>query len=360
MNSQTVMNKKILHIASLDKFIPDFIGIVRQHFSEQPHTILTFGDIEKYPYTQANNTFHFVTFKKFNVLYKLILTLHSHDKIILHGLYMQQLIILLCLMPWLHKKCVWAIWGWDLYYHQFAVKDKRFRIFEFFRRMLISRLGGFITYVDGDYQKAQQWYGAKGVLYEAITYKSNVYSGEELLSSDNIISKINEHGKINLLVGNSADPANNHQHVFEELVKLELDNIDRIYCPLSYGNSEYAEKIKLLGHLMFGDKFYPLMDFMPLTDYNKILDTVAIAFFAHNRQQAMGNIINLVGRGKTVFMRSDTSSFALFTKLGIKVFTLDDLSLTPQSVEVAIGNNKLVREYFSETNLVQQLKKVFS
>jgi hypothetical protein len=74
----------------------------------------------------------------------------------------------------------------------------------------------------------------------------------------------------------------------------------------------------------------------------------------------MGNIINLLGRGKTVYMRSDTSSYALFAKLGIQVFSLDNLVLEVQSVNVSICNNENVRVYFSEENLVKQLKKIFA
>ena len=354
------MTNKILHLAHLDKFIPGFIDIVRQHFPDETHTIMTFGSMGKYSYQKMTNTYHFTTFKKINVLYKLILALHSHDKIILHGLFMHQLTIFLCFMPWLHKKCIWAIWGWDLYYHQSAVKNTHYRIIDFFRKILISRLGGLITYVDGDYQNAQQWYGAKGKRYDCIMYKSNIYSGGELVEADLVEKYADINYKVNLLIGNSADPTNSHQQVFEQLAKLDVENrIGKIYCPLSYGNPAYAKHIKLLGEATFGVQFHPLMDFMPLDQYNKILDEVDIAVFAHNRQQAMGNAINLLGRGKTVYMRSDISSYRLFTKLGISVFSLDSLELEPQSVNIAISNHKMVSDYFSEENLVEGLEEIF-
>ncbi|WP_434926805.1 TDP-N-acetylfucosamine:lipid II N-acetylfucosaminyltransferase [Shewanella sp. HL-SH2] len=354
------MSNKTLHIAYLDKFIPGFIEILKDNFSDESHTFITFGDIDKYPYQQTSNTTHYPTIKSFMVLTRLAFTCHTHNKIILHGLFMHQLTLLLCFMPWLHKKCLWVIWGGDLYYHKLAIKNTRYHFFEIFRRFLISRLGGFITYVDGDYRKAQNWYGAKGVLYESITYKSNIFSGGDLCETVINQTAKNEAVKVNLLVGNSADQSNNHKQIFEQLVKLDIENgVDKIFCPLSYGNSDYAERIKNLGELMFGDKFYPLMDFMPLEQYNKILDVIDIGIFAHNRQQAMGSTINLLGRGKTVFMRTDTSAYALLTKLKIKVYALDYLSLIPQTDEVSIANNKNVRNYFSELNLVKQLKNIF-
>lgn len=354
------MSKKILHLAHLDKFIPGFIELVRQHFAGEPHTMITFGDIKKHPYQQSPTMFNFSTLISVRCILQLIVAMHRNDKIILHGLFSPHLVILLCFMPWLHKKCDWIIWGGDLYYHKLAVKNARYHILEVFRKFLISRLGGFITYVEGDYHNAQQWYHATGKLHECIMYKSNIYSGAALTENDLTQAQEREAIKVNIQVGNSADPTNNHQQVFEQLVKLDVQKrVGKIYCPLSYGNPAYAAEIKKLGEAMFGDKFYPLMDFMPLSQYNEIFDEVDIAIFAHNRQQAMGNTINLLGRGKTVYMRGDTSSYALLTKLGINVCSLDDLSLDVQPHEAAIVNNQRVRNYFSEENLVKQLKSIF-
>lgn len=355
------MSKKILHVAFLDKFIPGFIEVIDQHFAEQKHTIFTLGNKAKYPYESSSRTIHFSTAKNIACICKLIFQLHKNDKVILHGLFSPILVIMLCFMPWLHKKLYWIIWGGDLYYHKLAVKNSRYHIVEVFRKFLISRLVGFITYVEGDYSNAKNWYHARGKLYECIMYKSNIYSGE-VLTEDNLTQiNVQNSAKVNIQVGNSADPTNNHQQVFEKLMKLDLQNqVGKIYCPLSYGNPLYASEIKKLGEAIFGDKFYPLMDFMPSEQYNQILDEVDIAIFAHNRQQAMGNTINLLGRGKTVFLRDDTSSYSLFTKLGIKVCSLDNLSLDVLPREVAIANNRRVRNYFSEDNLVKQLKNIFT
>ncbi|WP_338589242.1 TDP-N-acetylfucosamine:lipid II N-acetylfucosaminyltransferase [Shewanella khirikhana] len=355
------MSKKILHLAYLDKFIPGFIELVRQHFAGDPHTIITFGDIKEHPYVQSSSMFNFATLKSVRKILQLIAAMHRNDKIILHGLFSSHLVLLLCFMPWLHKKCDWIIWGGDLYYHKLAVKNARYHILEVFRKFLISRLGGFITYVEGDYNNARQWYHASGKLHECIMYKSNIYSGTALTEDDLTEADAPNAIKVNIQIGNSADPTNNHQQVFEQLVKLDVPNrVGKIYCPLSYGDPVYAAEIKKLGEAMFGDRFYPLMDFMPLSQYDQILDEVNIAIFAHNRQQAMGNTINLLGRGKTVYMRDDTSSYALLTKLGITVFSLDDLSLDVQPRAVAIANNQRVRNYFSEDNLVKQLKSIFA
>jgi dTDP-N-acetylfucosamine:lipid II N-acetylfucosaminyltransferase len=355
------MSKKILHLAYLDKFIPGFIDVIRQHFAGEPHTVITFGDINKYPYSQSTSIFNYPTLKSIRSIFQLIVALNRNDKIILHGLFSSHLVVLLCFMPWLHKKCNWVIWGADLYYHKRPLKNARYHFLEFFRKFLIPRLGGFITYVEGDYHNAQKWYNVNGRLYECIMYQSNVYSGIALSKNDFLHPATKNISKINMQIGNSADPTNNHHQVFEKLSQLDIKNqIGIIYCPLSYGDPVYAQHIKQLGETMFGDKFYPLMDFMPLEQYGQLLDKIDIAIFAHNRQQAMGNTINLLGRGKTVYMQPDISSFALLNKLGIKTFSLDELTLAVQPVTVSITNNQKVRNYFSEENLVRQLKTIFA
>ncbi|MBQ0688807.1 TDP-N-acetylfucosamine:lipid II N-acetylfucosaminyltransferase, partial [Providencia rettgeri] len=166
--------------------------------------------------------------------------------------------------------------------------------------------------------------------------------------------------KLNILIGNSATPTNNHRLIFEKLSTLNFnESINKIYCPLSYGDADYAMNIKKLGESMFGDSFEALIQFISLKDYNEILDKIDIAIFAHNRQQAMGNTINLLGRGKTIFMRSDTTSYELLTKLDLVVHDLNDLILTQQPFDVTLKNNKNIINYFSEENLIKQLDNIF-
>ncbi|HAS8515316.1 TPA: hypothetical protein I7748_20955 [Vibrio vulnificus] len=356
------MSKKILHVAFLEKFIPGFIEVIEQHFPSQKHTIFTIGNKAKYPYkTSSLKIVHFPALKNIICVFKLIIQLHKNDKVILHGLFSSYLIIMLCFMPWLHKKLYWIIWGGDLYCHKLSVKNLKFRTVELFRKILISRLQGLITYVDGDYEKAHQWYGATGKLYECIMYKSNIYKGSAF--SENSFNHLEPGGvsKVNIQVGNSADPTNNHEKIFNMLCKLDVINkVEKIYCPLSYGNQDYAKYIEDLGNKIFGNKFNPLMDFIPLHEYESMLDDIDIAIFAHERQQAMGNIINLLGHGKKVYMRDDTSSYKLFNKLGVIVHKLDDLELRKQDPGVSIKNNHKIISYFNEANLVYQLGKIFS
>ncbi len=346
------MKKRILHIAGLDKFIPSFIDLVHKNFDQSSHCFIVWGDYEKYQYKKNEYTFHYKTLK--HSIPRLILELNRADKIIIHGLFGWRLTQLLACMPWLHHKCHWVMWGGDLYFHQLNRDDPYFHKAERYRRLLIARLGGLVTYVAGDFHRAIEWYGATGKMFECIMYTSNIFHGEAPK-----ISCRKSKGII-LLAGNSADPSNNHHEIFNKIIESgQQDLIERIYCPLSYGNQDYAIQTKNLGKKMFGDKFIALADFIPIDEYKKMLESVDVAIFAHNRQQAMGNTINLLGMGKKVIMRTDTSSWETINQLGIRIYALDEIDITPIDHESALYNHNIIRDYFNEKNLVQQLNQLF-
>jgi hypothetical protein len=105
----------------------------------------------------------------------------------------------------------------------------------------------------------------------------------------------------NIQVGNSATPTNNHADVFEELKNHDLSG-RTVYVPLSYGYANYREYVLKIGKKMLGDRFYPLLDFMPLHEYNRTLSSCGYVIMNHFRQQAVGNIIAALTRGSKVFL----------------------------------------------------------
>lgn len=245
------------------------------------------------------------------------------------------------------------IWGGDLYTHEIALKDWRWKKNEFFRRFVIKRLGYLITYVPGDVALARLWYGAKGKYHECLMYTSNIY--RELVIPPKTGSKVS------ILVGNSGDPTNNHLKIFSNLLAYKNENIT-IYCPLSYGgiSGSYAKQVAAKGAALFGDKFVALTEFMPFSEYLEFLGQIDIAIFAHQRQQGMGNTITLLGLGKKVYMRSDVNQWLFFKNLGINIFDFNKFDLATFDQVQEQTNTLLIKKYFSKEILVDQLRKVFS
>ncbi len=339
----------VLHLFGWDKkFVLPFRDFIHEHFADGQHQFIIYGDVADNDIPASRDTLVSSSIRK--SLIPITRLMNKADKIIIHGLFNNHLLYLLALQPWVLQKCYWVIWGGDLYVHNASVQDWRWRKNEAFRHFVIKRIGHCVTYVRGDYELAQRWYGTTGKYHHCLMYPSNVFKVVPLLPK--------QEETINILVGNSADATNNHAEVFEQLLAYIHEDI-QIFCPLSYGPSDNAQHIAKLGRELFGDKFLPLLDFIPLEEYSELLGQIDIAVFAHKRQQAMGNIITLLGLGKKVFMRRDITSWAEFTRLGLVVFDVSQLDVKTICSADSRSNSQLIADYFSERSFMEQYREVF-
>ena len=347
----------ILHVAGLDKFIPPFIDLIKNEFHAEKHRYWLAGSQEKYPVERAENIIICgTTFKDKVVSYcKLVKGFHLADKIILHGLFNIRVVILLACMPWLHKKCYWVLWGGDLYARRNGARTLTWRIKEVFRAFFIRRLHAVITTVPGHCRLVKKWYSTQAKYIQSLMYDSHVARdlGLKLTAGENVL---------NIQVGNSADPENCHAEVFEKLDELKDVVKFNVYCPLSYGNEDYAQLVIAEGTRLFGESFRPLTKFMSFDEYNRYMATVDIAIFNHRRQQAMGNIIGLLSMGKTVYLRSTETPYSFFKDLGITVFSCDVLGegLEVLGEKQKQNNAELVKRKFTRNSLVESWRLIFN
>lgn len=342
--------KIILHIAQPEKFIPEFINLIRANFRLDEHIFIIWGDKNKYPYKPDEYTFHYEALMY--AIPRIMIMANMADKIIIHGLFNWRLARILTWQPWTYKKCNWIIFGGDLYFHKMNTQAPYYHQAEKYRRRLISKIDGLITYIEGDYKLAVKWYGAKGKHLNCITYTSNIFNHR--ITERTATKKI-------ILAGNSADPSNNHLEIFNKIKKSNyLCTVDRIYCPLSYGDMEYAAEVNRLGKEIFGSIFFPLNTFTPFNEYIKILESVEVAIFAHERQQAMGNTISLLGMGKKVIMKTGTTSWETLTNLGLKIYPFEEFDLSEIDLSISILNNKKIMDIFNKQNLINQLGEIFN
>lgn len=339
----------ILHLFGWDKkFVAPFIDFVGEHFAMADHRFIIYGEVRQEDVPQRQNVIFCQELLKNPLL--ALAEMRAARKIILHGLFSSHLLYLLMLQPWLLKKCYWTIWGGDLYVHEAENRDWRWRKNEFIRRFVISRLGHFITQIQGDYELAQKFYGAKGHWHKCFMYPSNLYCKNSIASK--------AHDGTYILLGNSASPSNHHLDALEKLQHFATDDI-RIYCPLSYGEEKYGDKVAKLGKSLFGEKFIPLRDFMPLDSYINLLATIDIAIFNHNRQQGMGNITSLLGLGKKVYLRSSISTWDALRSRGLQIYDIDFLCIEKIKNMDAKKNEELIKIEFSKANLINKLCEIF-
>ncbi|RZM81179.1 hypothetical protein C3B51_09325 [Pseudoalteromonas rubra] len=346
---------KFIHIVKNDKFINEFYNFIIENFPSEEHLfIYVVGEPEsKFTIPEAENVINLNNqYKGLMKSLRLSKILQPHcdgaEKIIFHSFYAKDIVRFLFFNQKFLSKSYWVMWGVDLYNYSLKISTIKSLLSYFIAKNLKGRFAGYITYLKEDYSIAEKKYSAKGLFHECLMYPSNLYKEYDV--------KDNETNFINIQVGNSADRTNNHLEVLRKLLPYKEENI-RIYVPLSYGSKENANQVIEQGLKWFGDKFIPLTEFMPFEEYLKLLGSIDIAIFNHKRQQAMGNTITLLGLGKTVYIRRDTSQWEFFTEKGINVRDFEKLENLEFSKEER--NIEIVKTYFSKSNFLEQLRKIF-
>ncbi|GAD02752.1 TDP-N-acetylfucosamine:lipid II N-acetylfucosaminyltransferase [Agarivorans albus] len=362
-------NLKHLHIVGNEmKFIKPFIQYVNSNFDAEEHFFLVLNSnkessVEMAAYKNVKiakpfdckNSF----LRKLMLVYKvpssmvlLLWYFNKAKKIYLHGLFDKKVIIFLYVFKSFSNKVYWQMWGGgDL---DIPTKAQSRTLWYRITKKVKGRFSGYVSYLPGDYKLAQELYGSKGEFFEALMYESNTFNEVEL-------NKLND-GIVRIQVGNSADSANNHFEIFNKLEKFKDENIE-IYCILSYGEKPWspgwAQKVIKRGEDLFGHKFIPVIDFMSFEEYLGFLGKIDIAIFAHKRQQAMGNTISLLGLGKKVYLRSDVTSWELFKDIGVKVFDVNELSISTINSCDQQANIEMIKSNFSKEKYHQQLRDLF-
>lgn len=341
---------KVIHLCPINKFIPNFIDLINRNFP-CGHQFFVYSN-EKYSGNAGNVVAPFYNGLSLSKLYRMVMSMNRADIILIHGLFDVKIMLILVLMPWLVRKSKWIIWGGDLY----VLKGRnsfRDKLSSIFKRIIVPNLRSIITYVKGDYEYAVSHYSSKAKFEECIVYPSNFFYYRSLDKSQprKRITKI--------LLGNSADPQNNHLQALRKLELIDDGNINLI-IPLSYGCRVNAAHVAKQAQDLFGDRAIIIDDFMSLEDYNSLLSSVDLAIFCHDRQQAMGNIITLIGMGKTVVLKRGVSHSEFLTSKGLVYKDFSSLSLETITIEDCVHNAEIISAYFNESNCVMQLDTIFS
>lgn len=337
------MKNRVLHVMIAEKkFVLSLVDFIINDLKLDNHKFLIFDNGFEV-HTISDNVFIIKTpfksdtIKNFFLFSKLI---NSTDKIILHNL---SFLNLLFFFPYKWKNTSWVINGADLYGR--LIKSNH----SIFKKIIIRLFDRHITHIEGDSRLANEVFGSNAKFHYSPMYLSNVVS--------TISFKIKDDKNKNyvLLVGNSLSKNNNHLEVLKKLQAYEKQ-IDKIICPLSYGNDlAYRNSVIDLGIKLFGERFHPLTEFMPRNEYEKLLDTIDIAIFDHWRQEAMGVTLSLLSLGKTVYMRSTTESFKSLVDRGFKVF--DNQILFSQGIKQQDVNENLglLEKYYGMDTLKKSI-----
>lgn len=327
----------------LDKFLAPYIDFVDEHFGRESHHYV-FITSKKYNYGLTPE--HKVEFLHTDddIFITLLEYMKMAKKIILHGLWRDKVDVLLYFNQKLLKKCYWVMWGGDFYFPE--TKSK-------IRHEVIKNIRNFITLNVHDFEYVKKEYLSSGTLWKCPFYPKN-------LLKDNSIFKINK--KLKVLVGNSATETNRHEEIFNLLNSLENKEFE-IYCPLSYGDTKYANRIIAMGKLIFNDSFHYIDELLSPQNYLDFLETIDIAIFNHNRQQGGGNLISLLGFGKTVYLSEENNAYDLFKDMNLILYPIKDLSngiLKLINENARLSNISIIKSTYAEKASAKQWGKIFN
>lgn len=224
-------------------------------------------------------------------------------------------------------------------------------------RSAIKRVDYFSGVIPEEYEmmKHNEFFHAQQIEYR--------YSNPNANISLDMLNEVPPVSGMNILVGNSADPTNNHADIFKKLAKVDLGD-RKVFVPLSYaGTSRYRKQIKQFGERLWGNRFVALDDFLPVTEYKEIISTCGFRIFGHERQQAMGNVRLAFRDGCKVFLSETSIIYKHQCSLGLKVYTIqhdifNDEILIPLNDADILSNRIISIEDSASSKQVERLWKL--
>ena len=380
---------KIIHVFNDDKFIDTAISLFESSIP---------GASTYFVITKTNDN-SFIYVKSKEAIPVVLNTPHDYTKFIglieasksenlfLHALDRPKQKLLELLSN--EMKVVWFVWGVDLYWHWkplregiyekdtkqfvdrnlsvssklfnlFFYKFQLFKIFKNSKRTYHSLFYRMIQKVDVVAPILPTEMKFIRALKEDIKFAPFKYVSIEHLLGDRIDEDLSN--AKNILIGNSADPSNNHLEIFKKLSNIQLGD-KTIYVPLSYGGTkEYIDFIVEKGYHFLGKNFVPITNFMPLKEYNDILFSCGFVIYNHIRQQGVGNIVSLAYLGSKIYINQKSPVYKFFKKEGMhiyKTYTLDEIGLQKGiNKQDKIDNKRVILDNYSKENVIESISKL--
>jgi dTDP-N-acetylfucosamine:lipid II N-acetylfucosaminyltransferase len=169
-------------------------------------------------------------------------------------------------------------------------------------------------------------------------------------------------GRVKLLLGNSATETNNHLEAFKLLKDLDVD----IYCPLSYGMEDYKNFIITKGKSLFGERFFPITEYMDRVKYVEFLTTLDVVLMYHNRSQAWGNIATCLTLGKPVFIKQKNPLSKFINAMDLNYYDADKIkeydlkALIAKEYLKRSDNCALLQFHLSQDKRLNDMKQLFN
>ncbi|MCW3173486.1 TDP-N-acetylfucosamine:lipid II N-acetylfucosaminyltransferase [Shewanella subflava] len=383
---------KIAHIAADEKFIDTAVDIFELAYPEQNTFYITTP--KPWSFIKDKKIYHQLSKKKWlQLLFTQREELKAYDVVIFHSLPSFYLIP----MVLLKQNYVWLGWGFDYYSRPFdtdllgesltlpktsaqikKISGKKattslFGILSRIMKSFVKRLVGSKFFYNLAMKNLKVFSPVLPQEYDLVKHKYGLgqftkYSPWNYGILERHIIKNMQLGEINsansILLGNSATSTNNHLEALDTILKSTTERT--IYVPLSYGDMEYAKLVKdyINNNQKLARCTQVLDTFMPLTDYNAIINNCGFVIMNHVRQQALGNVVAMMYRGSKIFLREESMLYAHYKSLNAYIYSVQELEndsslldehLTDKQIE---HNRKILKATWSKDVILQRTKNL--
>jgi hypothetical protein len=347
----------ILHVVVDEKFIDAAYRIFEEVYPGQNEFLLVSKHkVFKYIKIAPVKTISWINF----LGNSFIKSLSKYDMVIFHSLDGIKTKILAKIPK--DIPVVWIGWGGD-YYH-LITRDNFDLLQPMTSRIFIENtLSQRITMKDKIKLTIENIYfkkiGTKGIInrinyfspvlreeYELVKrsipdFQPSILRGARHLEDDTIRDfENNTISNTNILVGNSASYENNHLDAFELLSTIEIGD-RKVIVPLSYGDTVYRDVVIDYGKKYLGDNFTPIIYFMPIDEYVKLISSCSVVIMNHLRQQALGNIIIMIYLGAKVFLNKNNPVYEFFKKESVYIYVINDLLEDKKQINTRLSQSEI-------------------
>ena len=242
------------------------------------------------------------------------------------------------------------------YAKEFYGKIRYRKIHDLYRDVSIEEVLNRLSCFGSVTENAYDDYYKKGILRSKKTLIPFTYYPLEFIIKDPELRANGPH----ILLGNSASATNNPVEAIDRLSESDLKD-RKVFVPLCYGDRRYAKEIIKYGRDRLGKNFKPLLKFMPLEEYNRVISRCGVVIMNHQRSQAFGNVIASLYMGARVYL-NDTDLYRYFTGLGCHVYLIENESmdlnkfltqLEPEKIE---ENRIIIEQGLSTEELTKRIK----
>lgn len=304
---------------------------------------------------------------------QLLDSLYRYSSIIIHGFYTPWQVDIIKHAPSEVKVC-WAFWGGDMYQRP-DIRDsylsKSSLILQKTRTFIKGKEEeGYIIPFDvfqridyllddsyENYEDVKRYIRKPDLKYLWYTY----YSIEETVGEN--LKQASVDGE-DIMVGHTAGIRTNHINGFYAVKRLDLKG-HQVLSAMSYGAPWYRNLMLRTGKILFGDKFNPLLTFMPLEQYNNILRACSVDVMPAYKPEGMGNCLTALWLGARLYMYERNLQYQYFKRLGLSVFSINkDLRRSnknwadPLSDTEIENNRKILMKHYGKESMKQKIRLI--